>query len=121
MKNKIKIILIIIILLLVILGSIIFSFNKFSTFNSASAFIGVMKILFTNAEYDVIQSNPYKVIIAKPNTERKTANDLLDEYMNERGFEKTDRHGSMIIYSNGTDYEKINFSINAYYSVWEWI
>ena len=98
-----------------------YSFNKFSTFNSFSSFIGVAKILFTNTEYDVIQNNPYKVIIAKPNTERKLANDLLDEYMKERGFEQTDRHGSLIIYSNGTDYEKIHFSINAYYSVWEWI
>ena len=41
--------------------------------------------------------------------------------MKERGFEQTDRHGSLIIYSNGTDYEKIHFSINEYYSVWEWI
>lgn len=121
MKNKVKVILIIVVILLVILGSIIFSFNKFSTFNSMSSFIGIVKILFTNTEYDVIQSNPYKVIIAKPNTERKLANDLLDEYMKERGFEQTDRHGSLIIYSNGTDYEKIHFSINAYYSVWEWI
>ena len=68
MKNKVKVILIIIVILIVILGSIIFSFNKFSTFNSVSSFIGVVKILFTNTEYDVIQSNPYKVIIAKPNT-----------------------------------------------------
>lgn len=121
MKNKIKIILIIIISLLIVLGSIIFSFNKLSTFNSFSSFIGVAKILFTNTEYDVIQNNPNKVIIAKPNTERKLANDLLDEYMEERGFKQTDRHGSLIIYSNGTNYEKIHFSINAYYSVWEWI
>ena len=71
MKNKIKIVLIIIISLLIVLGSIIYSFNKFSTFNSFSSFIGIIKILFTNTEYDVIQNNPYKVIIAKPNTERK--------------------------------------------------
>lgn len=121
MKNKIKVVISIFAVLLAILASIIFSFNKFSTFNLISSFTGVMKILFTNTEYDVIQSNPYKVIIAKPNTERKLANDLLDEYMKERGFEQTDRHGSLIIYSNGTDYEKIHFSINAYYSVWEWI
>ena len=121
MKNKVKIIIAIIILVLVVIGSIIFSFNKFSTFNSMSSFVGVIKILFTNTEYDVIQRSPYKVIIAKPNTELRTANELLDAYMKERGFEKSDRHGSMIIYSNGTDYEKIHFSVNAYYSVWEWI
>ena len=121
MKNKVKLIIAIIIILLIIIGSTIFSFNKFATFNSMSSFVCVIKILFTNTEYDVIQSNPYKVIIAKPNTERKLANDLLDEYMKERGFEKSDRHGSMIIYSNGIDYEKIHFSVNAYYSVWEWI
>lgn len=109
MKNKVKLIIAIIFILLIIIGSVIFSFNKFSTFNSMSSFIGVAKILFTNTEYDIIQNNPYKVIIAKPNTERKLANDLLDEYMKERGFKQTDRHGSLIIYSNGTDYEKIHF------------
>ena len=61
------------------MGSIIFSFNKFSTFNSFSSFIGVAKILFTNTEYDVIQNNPNKVIIAKPNTERKLANDFYQK------------------------------------------
>ena len=121
MENKVKVIITIIVVLLVILGSIIFSFNKFATFNSMSSFIGVIKILFTNTEYDVIQRNPYKVIIAKPNTELRTANELLDAYMKEKGFEKSDRHGSMIIYCNGSEYEKVHFSVNAYYSIWEWI
>ena len=120
MKKKTKIIIISVIAFLILLGSIIFSFNKFSTFNSLSSFIGVIKIMFTNAEYDVIQNIPYKVIIAKPNTESKTANELLDEYMNSRGYFKSDRFGSEIIYSNGTDYEGVHFSVNAYYSVWEW-
>ena len=121
MKNKVKLIIAISIIVLIVIGSIIFSFNKFSTFNSMSSFSGVINILFTNTEYDVIQRNPYKVIIAKPNTELRTANELLDDYMKERGFKKSDRYGSMIIYSNGIDYEKIHFSVNAYYSVWEWV
>lgn len=120
MKNKKTIILICIIAILLFLGSVMFSFNKFSTFNSFSSGLGLVKILFTNAEYDVIQRNPNKVIIAKPNTESKTANELLDEYMNEKGFFKSDRHGSVIIYSNGTEYESVHFSVNAYYSLWEW-
>lgn len=120
MKKSIKIFLSVLIIL-VLFFSIVLSFNKFSTFNSFSAFCGVIKILCTDSEYTVIQNYPYKVIVAQSNQENKTANDLLDEYMLKKGFYKEDRHGSMIIYSNGTDYEKVHFSINAYYSVWEWI
>ncbi|MBQ7410536.1 MAG: hypothetical protein IJW20_04045 [Clostridia bacterium] len=119
MKKKI-IITVILVLFLLIIGVIV-SFNKISSFNPTISGYGILKILFTDEEYIVIQSNPYKVIVAKPNQGEKTANDLLDEYMYKRGFYKEDRMGSMISYGNETTIETIHFSVNAYYSVWEWI
>ena len=41
--------------------------------------------------------------------------------MAERGYTTTDRMGSIIIYSNGINVEKVHFSVNKYYSIWEWI
>lgn len=121
MGKKVKIFITIIVIALLIIFSIILSFNKFSTFNSFSAFTGVLKIIFTDTEYITIQNVPYKVMVSQPNSDNRTANDLLDKYMYKRGFYKDDRMGSMITYTNGVDYEKVHFSVNAYYSVWEWI
>lgn len=121
MSKKIKIIIISLIIVTLLFFSIVLSFNKFSTFNSFSAFTGVLKILFTDTAYTTIQNVPYKVMVAQPNQDEKTANDLLNEYMYKRGFYQEDRLGSMIIYSDGTNSERVLFSVNAYYSVWEWI
>lgn len=119
MKRKIIRVLVIVVLLVYGVG-VILSFENFKNFNPISTCIGVMKILFTDEEYVTIQKYPYKVIIAKPNQTEKTANELLDEYMSKKGFYKADRLGSIISYTNGTEFENIHFSINTYYSLWEW-
>ena len=121
MRKRLKIVIVIIVVLFLLIASVVLSFSKFSTFNSFSAFTGVLKILLTDTEYTTVQNVPYKVIVAQPNQEEKTANDLLNEYMYKRGFYQEDRMGSMITYSDGTNYERVHFSVNAYYSVWEWM
>ncbi len=40
--------------------------------------------------------------------------------MIKRGYFEVDRMGSVITYSNGTDREQVDFSVNKYYSLWKW-
>lgn len=118
MKNKvIKISIISIIVIIVILGSMYFSFVKFAVINPLSTCIGLGKILLTDTEYTVVQNKPFKVIFSKD----ENAQELLDKYMNERGFYIEDRMGGLLIYTDGKDEESINFSVNGYYSIWEWV
>ena len=122
MKNKIILIVIIALLIVGIGISIIVSFEKFSTFNPISALSGIIKVTTTEAKYVVIQKKPWQVIIAKPTYDDKSAQELLDEYMAERGYYSEDekRMGALITYSNGTDSQRVFFIVNGYYSVWEW-
>lgn len=119
-KKKIIILSIIIVLILIILGTIL-SFKKFSTFNPISSLCGVIEISITDKEYTTIQNKPWKVIVSKATNGDRYAQLILDEYMLERGYTTVDRMGSVITYSNGIDTEKVYFSVNKYYSVWEWI
>ncbi|HIT70951.1 MAG TPA: hypothetical protein IAD08_03445 [Candidatus Scatovivens faecipullorum] len=118
---KKKIIIPIIIVLILLIMSIVVSFNKFSTFNPISSLCGVIEISITDKEYTIIQTKPWKVIVSKATNNDRYAQLILDEYMAERGYTTTDRMGSIIIYSNGINVEKVHFSVNKYYSVWEWI
>lgn len=122
MKRKIILIIIIAILIIGIGISVVVSFEKFSTFNPISALGGIIKVSTTETKYAVIQNKPWKVIIAKPTYDNKSAQELLDEYMAERGYysEEEKRMGALITYSNGTDSQRIFFRVNGYYSVWEW-
>jgi len=61
-------------------------------------------------------------MFAKPYIDGKSAQDILDEYMKNNGYEMSDRMGSIITYKNESGNEKrIHFSVNKYYSLWEWI
>lgn len=121
MKKKQKIIIVGAIILIIFIIGVIISFNKFSTINPISSICGVIQISITDKDYTVIQNKPWKVIVSKAPNNDRYAQQILDEYMEQRGFYTTDRMGSVITYSNGTDIERVQFSVNKYYSVWEWI
>lgn len=121
MKKSIKIVIAICIILILFGMGVFVSFAKFATLNPISSLGGLIEISITNKEYTIIQNNPWKVVISKPIHEDKNAQQILDEYMLENGYATIDRMGSMITYSNGTDEEKVYFSVNKYYSIWEWI
>ena len=120
-KQTITIIIIAVVILLILGGAALFSFKEFAVINPFSSGIGVAKILWSDTEYTVVQEKPYKVIIAQPNHSEKSAKELLDKYMNEQGYYEKDQMGSMITYTNGSNEEMIQFRVNKWYSIWEWI
>lgn len=116
MKKHIKKTIFIIAFLLVLLGIAIFiSLSKFNVENPFSVVTGLYKITFTDTEYVKIQEYP-KVIIAKPNN----ANDLLNKYMESEGYYEKDRLGAIIEFAQAESVNYVEFSVNKYYSLWEW-
>lgn len=114
LKKKICIIIVIAILLCVT----VFSIVKFTVFNPFSSCFGMLEILFTNKEYMVVQNFPVKVAFSKSSNAKK----ILDEYMENRGFEfvPEEQIGAILVYSNGETKENVVFSVNNYYSKWRW-
>ena len=122
MKRK-RIIIIIVICCAILLSATIFSIVKFSVWNPFSSCFGMVEILFTDKEYTIIQSYPYRVIFSKTSdTSNKSAEQYLDGYMESRGFHSVpeEQIGTMLVYSNGNKKECVVFSTNKYYSKWEW-
>lgn len=113
-----KLVIIISCIITILLGATLFSMAKWSVINPFSSGLGMIKILTTDTRYTVVQEYPQKVIFAKGDN----AKNILDNYMEEKGFEeiKEKQMGAMYYYSNGNEEEKIQFSSNAYYSKWEW-
>lgn len=121
MKKKIIIIIIASILLLMLIT--IFSIVKYEVINPFSTFFGMLEILLTDKEYTVIQEYPRKVVFSKSETELgKYSEDLLDQYMESRGFQKMkdEQMGSMLVYSNGVKKELVHEKSNKFYSIWTW-
>ena len=117
MKNLLKRIVMIIICISIILSSI-FSIYKFRVINPFSSFFGMTEILFTNKSYTIVQHFPKKVGFSKS----LSFKDFLDEYMKKRGYQelKDQQIGATLVYSNGSKIEKIDITVNAYYSKWIW-
>lgn len=124
MKKK-AIILLIIIISFIIIGffSIIISANLTGVLNPISSIYNISKVIFDEDKlYVVAQKKPWKIMFAKPYMDEKSAQDILDEYMRNEGYEISDRMGSIITYKNEIGNEKrIHFTVNKYYSIWEWI
>lgn len=112
MKKKLLIFIIIILAIILVL----FSFFKFNVYNPISAFSGIIKILFSEVEYVVVQEKPAKVIFAKPDIA------IFEKYMEDNGYKclEEDRMGSIYVYKNDTHEVTIQFSMNQYYSKWIW-
>ena len=101
----------------------IISVNITGVFNPISAVYNISKVMFDEDElYVVAQKKPWKIMFSKTYIDGKSAQDILDEYMKNDGYEMSDRMGSIITYKNEVGNEKrVHFSVNKYYSIWEWI
>lgn len=122
MKRK-RIIIPIIICCVILLSATTFSIIKFDVWNPFSSCFGMLKILFTNKEYIIVQNSPNRVAFSKTSdTSNKSGQQYLDEYMESRGFYfvPEEQMGAVLVYSNGNEKEHISFSTNQYYSKWEW-
>lgn len=123
MKKKILILVCIIIFIVLAFISMIVSANLTGVLNPISSVYNVSKIILDKDElYVVAQNKPWKIMFAKSHINEKSAQDILDEYMKNEGYEMSDRMGSIITYKNENGNEKrIHLSVNKYYSLWEWI
>lgn len=123
MKKKIIILVCIISFIAIGYISMMISVNITGVFNPISAVYNISKVMFDKDElYVVAQKKPWKIMFSKPYIDEKSAQDILDEYMKNDGYEMSDRMGSMITYKNKEGNERrIHFSVNKYYSIWEWI
>lgn len=123
MKKKIIILVCIISFIALAFLSMIISANLTGVLNPISSAYNISKIILDKDElYVVAQNKPWKIMFAKSYIEGKSAQDILDEYMKNEGYEMYDRMGSIITYKNEKGYEKrIHFSVNGYYAIWEWI
>ena len=123
MKKKIIILVCIISVIAIGFISMIISVNVTGVFNPVSAVYNISKVMFDEDElYVVAQKKPWEIMFSKPYIDGKSAQDILDEYMKNDGYEMSDRMGSIITYKNEVGNEKrVHFSVNKYYSIWEWI
>lgn len=105
------------VLLLLSLG--IFSFAKFGTFNFPKVAGAIISVSRNNDEYIELKSNPHKIILASPGK----AMQLFTKYMNEQGYIilEEEQLGGLIVVLHDGEKELVSFSINRYYSKWEWV
>lgn len=123
MKKNIIILICVIAFVMVSCVSVIISANVTGVLNPIASVYSILKVNLDKDEtYVVAQKKPWKIMIAKPYMDGKSANELLDEYMKNDGYEEYDRMGSVITYKNEKGNERrIHFSVNKYFSLWEWI
>lgn len=123
MKKKIKILISIIIFIIISFVSVVVSVNLTGVLNPVSSVVSISRVILDEDDmYVVVQNKPWKIMIAKSYIDGKSAQDILDEYMENDGYEMSDRMGSVITYKNEDGNERrIHFSVNKYYSIWEWI
>ena len=101
----------------------IISANLTGVLNPISSIYNVSKVILDKDEmYVVAQNKPWKIMFSKAYKDGKSAQDILDEFMKNDGYEIYDRMGSIITYKNESGNERrIHFTVNKYYSLWEWI
>ncbi len=118
MKKKKGIKIGIVVCILIFMVAMMFSIYKFGVINPISSGIGMLRVLVTNTDYVVVQRFPYRVVFANP----EGSQDALDNYMKKRGFEELEsmQMGSTLIYCKDNTVEKINYTVNGYYSMWSW-
>jgi len=107
MKKKIIIIISIIALAILSFVSVIVSANVTGVLNPISSVYSILKVNLDKEEvYVVAQKKPWKIMIAKPYMDEKSAQELLDEYMINDGYKESDRMGSVITYKNESGNER---------------
>ncbi|SBW01247.1 conserved exported hypothetical protein [uncultured Eubacteriales bacterium] len=105
---------------LLIIGSLVclVSYDKFHVVNPISSGIGFLKILTGKEEYVVIQESPKRVVLASPDR----AWDLFLKTMEQDGYtySESERMGALCFFTKENKKVEVFFSLNAYYSIWEW-
>lgn len=116
MKKRTIITICICLAVVLLIGSaLLVSYDKFGTVNVFSSVAGYLRVRNTDAQAVVIQEEP-QIMIAEPDAE------LLDRHMEALGYERVDKKqlGGLHVFSNGNDEQRIMYSQNKYYSLWEW-
>lgn len=118
MKEKYKAIIAALILVILAASVSFVSYVKFATPNFLSAAAGLIKVCATDVEYAEIKKDS-RVIVAKPDN----AMYLFKATLISEGYEFIDeeRDGSIIAVQKDGEKEHIHFSVNEYYSLWEWL
>lgn len=122
MKKR-GIIITVIICVVILACATVFSIVKFDVWNPFSSCFGMLRILFTDTKYTIVQHIPNKVGFSKTlDTSDKGGGQYLEEYMAKRGFHivPEEQLGGMLVFSNGQEKEYVGFSTNKYYSKWVW-
>lgn len=116
-KSRIIVIATIISALLIIafIGSCAVSYVTFDTKNPFSAGSGLIRVAAFGQDYVELQESP-RVILGKPDYE------LLVKYMESRGFAELsdEQMGSMRVFTNGKETERVFYYQNAWCSKWVW-
>lgn len=120
MKKKIFGVLIVVIILILILGTA-YSYGKFGVVNPFMTAYSLIKVIIGGDKYVVVQQEPHRVIFSKGDS-ILNSKELLDIYMQDRGFHEVAREqmGSEHVYTNGSQKERILYTVNDRYSEWEW-
>lgn len=94
------------------------SYAKLGTFNFPKAAIAFISISTGNAEYVEIGSEQNKVILATPNDSWS----VFENYLAENGYNilEEEHLGSLIVVEKDGGKEHIFFSVNRYFSTWQW-
>lgn len=85
---------------------------KLEVRNPVTAAVGLLRVLFTDAEHVEIQRAP-KVILARPGTS-------LEAYMAQQGYEIREQMGSLMAFSKGDAQTLVACSQNRYFARWVW-
>ena len=114
-KKTIIIISVFLVIVSLIVSALLISYDKFGTINLFSAVNDYFRVVNTNAQAVTIQKDP-QIIIADPDES------LLDRHMETLGYERVEdkQLGTVCVFTNGTDEQRIMYSQNKYYSLWQW-
>lgn len=116
-KRKIVSILLgVLLAMILILGSA--SYICFGTFYFPKVIAAMVLITRGETEYIEVKSDPGKVIIGAPHNALGT----FENYLQEQGYVLLDHEqmGSLYVVSHDGKTEVVHFSVNSYYSKWQW-
>lgn len=110
--KKILIIICITIILCTLISSV-----YFGTFNFIKSGIGVIRVVFTDTEIIKIKESP-EIYLAKADN---SPYDLLLNFMESQGYveSESERQVSTIVFKKNDEVKLVSFSVNKYFSKWE--
>jgi hypothetical protein len=112
-SKKTGIVIMVIIILITI--SMVASISNFNTPNFVMSGVGLVRVVFTEAEVVQIQSYP-QIYLAKPD---KAQQKLID-FMMQNGYQylEDERMASTLAFGNEASKQYVDLTINKYFSKW---